>query len=236
MDIKRFFINADDIDNDFAYVRGDEFFHATKVLRQKLGYTVILSAGDGYDLYGVIDEISKDYVRVKITEKVVNDNETKRHFILLSSIVKESDFIIQKAVELGVTEFIPIITQYVNAKLDIDRARRIAAQAIKQCERGRLMIVKDVMTYAEALEYTKDCTKKILPYENATEGRIKDCVNSADDTIAILIGPEGGFSESEIDDAIQYGYKTVTLGKRILRAETATISALTLALDASDEL
>ncbi len=236
MDIKRFFINVDDIDNDFAYIRGDEFLHATKVLRQKLGYTVILSAGAGYDLYGVIDEIGKDYCRVRITEKIVNGNETKRRFVLLSSIVKESDFIIQKAVELGVTEFIPIVTRYVNAKLDIDRARRIAGQAIKQCERGRLMTVKDTMTLSEALEYTKEYKNKILPYENATEGRIKDILCDDDDTIVLLIGPEGGFSETEISDAVKCGYKTVTLGKRILRAETATISALTLALDASGEL
>lgn len=236
MDIKRFFVNAEDIDNDCAYVRGDEFYHATKVLRQKLGYKVILSAGDGYDYYGEIDEIAKDYCRVKITEKNFNNNETRRRFILLSSVVKESDFIVQKAVELGVTEFIPVVTQYVNAKLDIDRARRIAGQAIKQCERGRLMTIKDTMTLSAALEYTKGYSKKILPYENATDGRIKDLVNSADDTIVILIGPEGGFSETEIDDAIKYGYKPVTLGKRILRAETATISALTLALDAADEL
>lgn len=98
------------------------------------------------------------------------------------------------------------------------------------------MTIKDTMTLSEALEYTKEYSKKILPYENATDGRIKDLVNSADDTIVLLIGPEGGFSETEIDDAIKYGYKTVTLGKRILRAETATISALTLALDAADEL
>ncbi len=236
MDIKRFFVKESDIDGDFAYIRDEEFFHATKVLRQKVGYTIILCSGDGYDLVCTILEISKNFIKAKINERIKNFTENKTNIVLLSSIVKESDFIVQKAVELGVNEFIPLRTRFVNAKFDIDRSKRIALQSIKQCERAKLMTIKDEMTFSEGLRYVANFDLKILPYENATSGKISNIVKGGEKNVALLIGPEGGFAEEEVRLALDSGFSIVTLGTRILRAETATISALALTLDALGEI
>ncbi len=236
MDIKRFFASIEDVGSERIYLRNQEFLHAKKVLRQKVGYLVIVCCGDGYDYHGVIEEITNDYIVVKITEKVLNKNETKVPITLYQCVAKESDFIVQKAVELGVTEYVPVISQYVNAKFNQQKAEAIAIQASKQCERAKIMSVREPITLDVALEECVKYDACVFPYENATEGKIAKCVSMNTKSVAILIGCEGGFAPTEADMAIKSGYDAVTLGSRILRAETASIVTIGLVLDALGEM
>ncbi len=236
MDIKRFFAHRDDVSDEYIYLRGQELFHTKKVLRQKVGYLVIVCCGDGYDYHGIIESMTDDYITVKVTDKVANTNETKVPITLYQCVAKESDFIVQKAVELGVTEYVPVVSQYVNASFNFPKAQTIAIQASKQCERACIMNVREPITLKEALRECDRYDRCIFPYENAQDGRIADSLSGECTSLAILIGPEGGFADAEAEEAVTAGYKQVTLGNRILRAETASIVAIGLALDALGEM
>ncbi len=236
MDIKRFFADKNDVLSDRIYLRGQEFLHAKKVLRQKVGYLVIVCCGDGYDYHGVIEDIKDDYLTVKITDKIANQNEPKVPITLYQCVAKESDFIVQKAVELGVTTFVPVLSQYVNAKFNKSKAEAISVQATKQCERARVMEIRDPITFDAMLKECSSYDCCVFPYENAKNGKIADCVSKDTKSVAILIGPEGGFAGFEAQKATDAGYLQVTLGSRILRAETAAIIAIGLTLDALGEM
>ena len=152
------------------------------------------------------------------------------------------EFIIQKMVELGVYEIIPVAMKRCVVKLDEKKAKSktarwqgIAEAAAKQSKRAVIPQVQNVMTYCQALEYAKDMDVKIVPYEmenfldgaSGMEGTRKIINNlSEGQRIAVFIGPEGGFEEDEIDAAISLGMKPVTLGKRILRTETAGMTVM----------
>jgi 16S rRNA (uracil1498-N3)-methyltransferase len=138
------------------------------------------------------------------------------------------ELIIQKCVEIGLVRIVPVKTEFAVAKLDgkedkkRERWQKIAEAAAKQCGRGIIPEVGKAMTFAEALADSKACDGRIIPYENETEYGIKKFARGFDGkSIAVFIGPEGGFSPKEIELALADGVTSVTLGKRILRTETA---------------
>ncbi len=236
MDIKRFFAKLEDCSNDYIYLRGQEFVHAKKVLRQKVGYIVIVSNGDGYDYQGVIEEISNDYILIRVTQKDLNKNEISRPVVLYQCIAKENDFIVQKAVELGITEFVPVLSQYVNAKFNMEKLETIATQASKQCERAKIMKIRQPISLSEAVKECSIYDVAVFPYENATDGKLSNYVAKDTKSVAILIGCEGGFTNEEAEIAADSGFKIVTLGPRILRAETAAVVTMGIVLDCLGEL
>ncbi len=236
MDIKRFFASIEDFTQNYVYLRGQEYLHAKKVLRQKVGYLVIVCNGDGYDYHGIIEAITDEYIQIRLTDKKTNNTETKKPIILYQCIAKESDMIVQKAVELGVSEFVPVISKYVNAKFNKSKAEIIATQAAKQCERSRIMKIREPISLEEVL---KECNRYdccLFPYEEAKNGKIRDYVSIDTKSVAVIVGCEGGFAEEEAAMLEKSGYKVVTLGPRILRAETAAIVAVGIILDALGEL
>lgn len=235
MEIRRFFADVSDLRDGIITLGKREAAHAA-VLRQKVGYEVVVALGDGYDYRGKITAISKEAVNVEVSEKLFNDCETNRRFTLYQCAAKASDFILQKAVELGFSEFVTVHSERSNAKVNDERMRMISLDAAKQCGRARVPAIREVASVKDAASEFSGYDLIIFPYENAKDGSISDVDFTTAGKVAVIIGPEGGFTEEEAETIVSAGAKCVTLGKRILRAETAAISAMTLALEYAGEL
>ena len=240
----KFFTEPHNISETEGRILGDDVKHIYKVLRLSEGEEVVLNNCEGIEYLGEIESISKSEVIVKINKKLDINNESKVKVHLFQGLPKgqKMDLIVQKGTELGVSEFIPTITGRVDVKLKgefkkLDRLNRIALEACKQSKRSIIPQVKEVSDFNEAINELKKMDLIIVPYENAEDFGIKTLVRKLErdnvdlDTInnvGILIGPEGGFEESEIDTLKEQGAYIVTLGNRILRTETAGFTATAL--------
>lgn len=224
MEIRRFLTSSDKIKNDVAEISGDEFTYAVKVLRQKTGFTVIVNTGDGYDRIGEISEITKDKLTVKIRETVKNEATPDKKITLYQGSCKQgkNDFIVQKAVELGISRIVFFKSDFVTEKeVNVERLRKIATEALKQCGRADSVEVE----FTDYFSAVDNCENAVMFYEGECENTLSDIGN---DVSALFVGSEGGFSEREVGYARERGLKTITLGKRILRAETASVVATSM--------
>ena len=224
MEIRRFLTSSDKIKNDVAEISGDEFTYAVKVLRQKTGFTVIVNTGDGYDRIGEISEITKDKLTVKIRETVKNKATPDKKITLYQGSCKQgkNDFIVQKAVELGISRIVFFKSDFVTEKeVNLERLRKIATEALKQCGRADSVEVE----FTDYFSAVDNCENAVIFYEGECENTLSDIGNVVS---ALFVGSEGGFSEREVGYARERGLKTITLGKRILRAETASVVATSM--------
>lgn len=240
----KFFTEPHNISETEGKILGDDVKHIYKVLRLSEGEEVVLNNCEGIEYLGEIETITKSEVIVKIIKRLDINNESKVKVHLFQGLPKgqKMDLIVQKGTELGVSEFIPVTTARVDVKLKgefkkLDRLNRIALETCKQSKRSVIPQVKEVIDFNEAISELKKMDLIIVPYENAEDFGIKTLVRKLErdsvdlDTInnvGILIGPEGGFEESEIDDLKEQGAYIVTLGNRILRTETAGFTATAL--------
>ncbi len=238
MEIRRFFVTPQDIcANGEIIVFGDEFAHMTKVLRYKVGYKALVCANDGIERLCTIKSIDKDKAILTVDEQRVQDKK-RVHVTLFAGLLKNNklDFAIQKAVELGIDEVRPFLSHNTaETKFSVDRANKIALEAAKQCGSSYLTEVKDLCTFDGVVKSFSDFDRVLFAYEYEKKNRIKDC-DLQGKNIALIVGAEGGFSENEAQKAKDNGGQIVTLGKRILRAETASIVSSALLLDALGEL
>lgn len=240
----RFFADKSAFCGGSAHISGDDVAHITRVLRLKETDNIILCDGEKIDYKCTITHIDKNSVDLKIDDVVGNEAESSVRITLYQGLPKSDkmDFIIQKCVELGVAEIVPVQTDRCVAKFKDDgkkllRWQRIAEEAAKQSGRGIIPTVSEATTFDEAVR--QEHSLKLIPYECERDGSLKKALSEAKnaETIGIYIGPEGGFEESEVSLARENGVKAVTLGKRILRCETAglaTVSAVMFALDQWD--
>ena len=236
----RFFVTKDAVGEGTILIKGEDVAHITKVLRLKCGESVIACDGNKTDYLCTVSNIEKDSVVLRIESSSQNEAESKTRITLYQGVPKSDkmDFIIQKCVELGVCKVVPVETARCVAKIkDGDKKRvrwqRIAEEAAKQCGRGIIPEIADVCSFKQAIKNVHDL--KLMPYECEKDGNLSAAIGGVEKgvDIAIYIGPEGGFEQSEADAASASGVKTVTLGKRILRCETAgiaTVSAIMYAL------
>lgn len=269
----RFFVEPEQVGGNKIIIEGKDVNHITKVLRMKIGDELIVSDGTGFDYYCAIDRIEGDAVFCELRNKWESYSELPVRLTLFQGLPKadKMELIIQKTVELGVYEIVPVAMQRSIAKLDdkkagrkVERWQSISESAAKQAGRGIIPKVTEPMSFAKALEYAKGMDGILVPYENAkgisyTKDVIKEAkevllakeANAATETnattgskaakktnaapepnsyarLAIFIGPEGGFADSEIEKAKEAGAKLVTLGKRILRTETAGMATLAI--------
>lgn len=240
-----FFVEPSQIYDKRVIITGDDVNHIKNVIRLKPGDEISVSNGvDGRDYRCGIEEITD--TKVVCTLRFIKEDgvELPAKVYLFQGLPKgdKMELIIQKMVELGVYEIIPVAMKRCVVKLDEKKAKSktarwqgIAEAAAKQSKRAVIPQVQNVMTYRQALEYAKDMDVKIVPYEmeNILDGasgmagtkKIMEGLH-AGQRIAVFIGPEGGFEEDEIDAAISLGMKPVTLGKRILRTETAGMTVM----------
>ena len=232
----KFFISPDDIHGDAISLTGEDVRHIRKVLRHKAGDTLTLSDGCGTDYTAGITEILPDRITLQITGSKQTDSEMRLSVTLFQCIPKSGkmDFITQKCTELGVARIVPVESEHAVGKPDspqrIARYRKIAAEAAKQCGRGIIPTVEEPITFADAVNRFSEFDLVIMPYEGAKEGSLREALSAPARSAALLIGPEGGFSDKEVALAKAHGASIVTLGKRILRTETAGCATLAMIL------
>ena len=231
----RFFVSRSAISDGEIRIEGDDVKHITRVLRLGCGDTISVCDGEKTDYICTISETSKDCVVARIDEQMPNKNESAICVTLYQGLPKgdKMDYIIQKCVELGVVRVVPVamkrsVVKVSSASGKTTRWQRIAAEAAKQCMRGIVPVVDEPMSFEAMLSETENTDLCVLPYENEHDGKLKDVLKDKKDAknIAIIIGPEGGFDEQEVQSAMQAGAHTVTLGPRILRCETAPVATV----------
>lgn len=235
----KFFVNKDKIIGSTAFIEEEDVKHIYKVLRLKTGEKVSINNCEGIEYLGEITEINKKQVLVKLIEKLSINNESPIDIYLYQGLPKSSkmDLIVQKGTELGVKEITPIVTARVVVKSEInefrkiDRWNRIALEACKQSKRSLIPVINTPIEFKDLIENLKKMDLIIVPYENEDGFGIKDVIpkiNRNIKNIAVIIGPEGGFEESEIDKFKELEAYIVTLGPRILRTETAGFVCVSL--------
>lgn len=232
-----FFVSEEQINGENAYIEGNDVNHIVNVLRMKSGEELLISVKGDWDYLCKIDDIETERVNLKVLESM-EQRELPVNITLLQGIPKSDklEMIIQKAVELGVSEIIPVKTKRVVVKIDekkadtkVNRWNAIAESAAKQSKRSIIPKVSGPMSIDNALEIVKDFGVKLIPYENADGiDKTRKILESMDKTkdIAVFIGPEGGFEEAEVERIKNSGFEVITLGKRILRTETAGLALL----------
>ena len=232
-----FFVSEEQINGENAYIEGSDVNHIANVLRMKPGEELLISAKGDWDYLCKIVDIETDRVNLKVLESM-EQRELPVNITLLQGIPKSDklEMIIQKAVELGVNEIIPVKTKRVVVKIDekkvdtkVNRWNAIAESAAKQSKRSIIPKVHEPMSIDNALEIVKDFGVKLIPYENADGiDKTRKILDGMDKTkeIAVFIGPEGGYEEAEVERIKNSGFEVITLGKRILRTETAGLALL----------
>ncbi|WMJ22190.1 RsmE family RNA methyltransferase [Paludicola sp. MB14-C6] len=236
----RFFSNQ--IASNQIIITGEDAKHITKVLRMKMGEAITVNDKAGTDYECEIAEIGEQVI-LNVLTKHKNETEPNVEIVLYQALPKSDklDFIVQKAVELGVTKIVPMTTKFCIAKADeksfekkLIRYNKIVFEAAKQSGRGIIPLVENILSFEQAIQQGKDeCS--ILYYEHG--GEPTACiVNSNTSKVNIYVGSEGGFSEQEVIYAKEHGIRLGTLGKLILRCETAPIVGLSLVLNATNHM
>lgn len=228
--MRRFFVDSV---STAPILRDDAHKHLSVVLRAKPGEEVILCPGDGKDYVCRIEEIRRTETVLSLLRVLESKTEPTVSVTLFSSVMKgdKNDWVVQKAVELGVHEIYPLHTRYVQNHNGVktERLNRISLEASQQCGRSMRVTVHDAITFAEIKEILPSFDLVVFPYEKAEKPTLQTFLreNSREvHRVAIIVGSEGGFSEEEAELLVSCGVTPVTLGKRILRAETANIAVL----------
>ena len=239
----KFFTPKELINGDVAKIIGDDVKHIYKVLRITQGEKVTLNNCEGVEYIAKVISVTKQEVLLEVLEKLDVNNESDIKIYLFQGLPKSQkmDLIVQKGTELGVTEFIPTITHRVDVKLKgefkkLDRLNRIALEAAKQSKRSIITKVSEPIEFDEMIEKINSLDLVLVPYENAENFGIKKLVNNLEKngsvekikSVGIFVGPEGGIEEDEIEKLKENGAHIITLGKRILRTETAGFVATSL--------
>lgn len=236
-DLKRYTIDEKITVGQNIEITGVQQNHIVNVMRHKAGDKIILLCGDGFDYTCDIIQTTKKTAAVHIISKQENMHKCKSKLTVICGLIKGegNDCQAVKCSELGVYEFVPFVSG--NCVIDkssgkAERLKRIAAESSKQCKRAVPMAVTDTLDFTEVLNYIKDFDIKIIAYENENKNSLKNALQKFGkaDKIALIIGSEGGFTEKEIDLAKSYGCVSVTLGKTILKADTAAIAAASAVL------
>lgn len=228
----RFFVNPTQIQDENAIISGEDVKHISKVLRLKNGDEITICNGQGRDYECIIRNINKEEVITEIISSHVSQTEPKVKITLFQGITKSDkmEFIIQKCVEMGIYRVVPIITERTVVKIEdqkkqnskLARWQKISESAAKQSQRGIIPEIGSIITLKEALEQSKKIDCKVIAYEKEEENHLQNILTDfSGESIAIFIGPEGGFENNEIYLAKQNDIVPITLGKRILRTETA---------------
>ncbi len=235
-----FFVLPQAVEGDKVTITGPDVNHIRNALRMRQGESLLISDGEGNDYHCRISLIESGLVEARVIERR-ESRELPVRLYLFQGLPKSDkmELIIQKAVELGVYEIIPVITKNAVVKLDakkersrLERWQAISESAAKQSGRSKIPKVEKVMLLKEALEMAEGLDRILIPYENQSgmDTMRKALEETGEDTrsIAVFIGPEGGFDESEILLAKEQGAVPVSLGRRILRTETAGLAILSL--------
>lgn len=235
----QFFVEPSQIQGKRIVITGSDVNHIRNVLRMKVGEELAISNGtDGKEYRCGIEEFTEDEIVCALRFVKEDGVELPSRIYLFQGLPKadKMELIIQKAVELGVYEVIPVAAKRAVVKLDEKKAKSklarwqgIAEAAAKQSKRGIIPQVQSVMSMKEAVAYAQNMDVRLIPYELAEDmSKTKEIISDLKpgQSVAVFIGPEGGFEEKEIAEAMEHGITPITLGKRILRTETAGFTVL----------
>lgn len=236
----RFYVNEEQIEEDNIVITGSDVNHIKNVLRLEKGDWIIACDGNGKDYVSRIGEISSESVILNVEKEQSSDTELDCRIVLFQGLPKKDkmEFIIQKAVELGVTDIVPVSMKRCVVKLDGSKAKKkqerwqsIAEAAAKQSGRGIIPRVSEMVSLKEAFDIAADLEYNMIPYE--LQDGIEQSRKIVDEactknSIGIFIGPEGGFEKEEVESAFSKGIQPITLGKRILRTETAGMALVSI--------
>lgn len=235
----QFFVEPSQIQDKKVIITGSDVNHIRNVLRLKIGEEIAVRNGvDGNEYRCGIEAFAQDQVLCSLRFVREEGVELPSKIYLFQGLPKadKMELIVQKAVELGAFEVIPLAVKRCVVRLDekkaqakIARWQGIAEAAAKQCKRGIVPEVKRPMTMHEAVTYAAQMDVRLLPYELAEDmSRTKKLIGAIKpgQSVAVFIGPEGGFEESEVEEALAAGIEPITMGKRILRTETAGLAVL----------
>ncbi len=235
-----FFVDNNNISDKEIIITGSDVNHIKNVLRLRENDKILISDGQGSDFYCIISEINNEEIVTTIESRLEESNELPSKIYLFQGLPKNDkmELIIQKAVELGAYEIIPVAMKNCVVKLDskketskLKRWEAIAESAAKQSKRCIIPSIHNVLNFKQAIEYASELDINIVPYENQKgideTRRVVDSIEPGQ-SIGIFIGPEGGFDEKEIEYAISQSFIPLTLGRRILRTETAGLAMLSI--------
>lgn len=238
--MQHFFVTPSQVGETDIYIEGSDVNHMKNVLRMRYGEELTVSDGDNLKYRCAVERYEEGRAVLKILERMQSDTELSSRIYLFQGLPKQDkmELIIQKAVELGVYRIIPVSTSRCVVKLDekkavkkAERWRQIAVSAAKQAGRGYIPEVVPVIAYQEALAQAKKLDVILIPYELERGMRETRKIIEAikpGQSIAVFIGPEGGFEKEEVEQALGCGARAVTLGRRILRTETAGLTVLSV--------
>lgn len=237
----RFLVDSSDVQGNSISIRSkDDIKHITKVLRLKEGDKLEISDSSEWEYQAEIDFIDSEVIETIILDKQKFAREPEVQVTLFQGIPKQSkmETIVQKCVELGIYSIVPVFMERTvvvdKGKFDkkIERWQKVSAEAVKQCRRGIVPEICPAIKSKQLVDALKDFDVVLFPYENETGRTIKDSLRGLEETpksVAVIIGPEGGFSEKEAEFLKEeVGADCVSLGKTILRTETAGIAALSM--------
>ena len=235
----RFFLPNERIQDQRGTVVGEELAHLRKVLRLVPGDHLTVFDNTGWEHDAVIRSFSPDRGDIDILRSYRPKRESSLKITLALGLTKgeKTDFVVEKATELGVQALVPFISSYTVPKLNdqkikarTERWQRIALSATKQCGRTLVPKIVTLCEFRELVQQPWTDTLKLLFWEREGQLTLKQVYETDRDAQAILlvIGPEGGFSSEEADKAQQHGFKSVQLGRRILRSETAALASLSV--------
>ena len=238
--MSKFFVDVSDVRGGSIFIRSKEDIrHIVKVLRLKEGAEIEISDSAQWEYTARICFIGEDEVEAEILDKQKFAREPELQVTLFQGIPKQSkmEMIIQKCVELGVYEVVPV---FMERTVVVDKGKfykkrerwqKISAEAVKQCRRGIIPEIGEAQNFKKMIKDLEGFERVVFPYENETGRTIKDCLRefkTKPRRVALIIGPEGGFSDEEAECLKKMGADCVSLGKTILRTETAGPAALAM--------
>lgn len=231
--MNRFF--AERIEDSKAFLSEDDAYHLKNVLRARPGEKFEICNGIDKEYIAVLSYIDKKTAQLDIIEEIDVCREPAHKYVLCQCVPKcrKTDDVVRHATELGMSEFYPVISERVNIKNSEDydkteRLQKIAAEAAKQSKRTRIPLVHKTVKFDDIIRSAPAYALKIIAWEeekNSSLGSVLNLCGSCSE-IYIMVGPEGGLSENEVKYAVEYGWKSITLGKRILRTETAPLALI----------
>lgn len=237
----QFFVEEEQIGREFITITGADANHIKNALRMKTGEKIRVSSREGGDFFCQISEIAEDFIQADILQEQAATTELPGKVYLFQGIPKgdRMEHVVEKAVELGVYEIIPVSMRYCVVKLDEKRQQAklkkwqsLSEAAAKQSKRSRIPNIHPIMSYREALKYACQADLCLVPYENeegmaGTKAALEALRGKK--SVSIIIGPEGGFAPEEIE-AVRNQANVISLGRRILRTDTAAITAMALVM------
>lgn len=234
---RRFFYNGEIFGE--MEISGEEFTHAIKILRKAVGEEIILCNGTGNEYRAIISKVEKDRFLCRVVSESASDTEPQAKVALICGYLKgdKTELVCRQAVELGVSEIAVFSSDFSSAYMNdnkLARLNKVCIEAAKQCGRSKAVEVKYYDNFESVINQYSHYDNKLFACEFENGCREKLALNNG--SVAVVVGSEGGFSDKESSYAISSGYKSIGLGKRILRADTACTTVLSVIMYLAGEL